>query len=200
MAIVKSISYDMRGAEIIDLKRQLNSHSPTRLPRLNLKNDWFGPITQSRVLEFQHYEGLGKDGIVGKNTFRKLGRRPKKAMAPTGRCIVVNLIDNNLLVYGNGKKVMTISPIRGGTPTHPTRRGVFVMTSRRLRNHTSSIYPIPAGNMDYSLFFDGGRAIHQGPPLEASHGCIHVGPPQAEQLFNWAAKTNILVIVAKLTR
>ena len=200
MATVKNLLYDSTGPDVVELKRQLNRHNPTRLPRLNLKNNWFGPVTHARVLEFQYYQGLVKDGIAGKNTFGRLRRHPRKALRPKGRCIVVNLIGNELYAYNNGVRVMRIRPIRGGTPGHPTRRGVFRMSQRRLRNHTSSLYPIPEGNMDFSLFFDGARAIHQGPPMEPSHGCVHVGPPYAERLFNWAGRTNILVIVAKLSR
>jgi lipoprotein-anchoring transpeptidase ErfK/SrfK len=37
--------------------------------------------------------------------------------------------------------------------------------------------------------------IHQGDPNTASHGCVHVAPPFAEQLFEWAGSTDIWVIV-----
>ena len=73
------------------------------------------------------------------------------------------------------------------------------MSSRRLRHHTSSTYPIPPGNMDFSLFYDGLRAIHQGPGDLPSEGCIHVNPPFAERLFDWAGDHDIIVIVVKLT-
>jgi hypothetical protein len=53
--------------------------------------------------------------------------------------------------------------------------------------------------MQFSLFYNGGQAIHLGPPEEPSHGCIHVGMPGAEQLFNWAGKHDVLVIILKLT-
>lgn len=193
--------YDMTGPEIIELKKLLNRHNPTRLPRLEEANNWFGPITMSRVLEFQFIKGLSKDGIAGKNTLKSLRKKSKaKPQAPSGKCIVVNLIDNELFAYESGSKTHTIKPIRGGSFDHPTRRGVFKMSSRRLKNHTSSLYPEPPGNMDFSLFFDGAIAIHQGPPTEESHGCVHVGPPYAERLFSWAGQSNILVIVAKLTK
>jgi len=49
--------------------------------------------------------------------------------------------------------------------------------------------------MDFSLFYHGGEAIHQGDPGVKSHGCIHVPSPFAEQLFDWAGNTDISVIV-----
>jgi hypothetical protein len=45
------------------------------------------------------------------------------------------------------------------------------------------------------LFYHEGEALHQGDPNVQSHGCIHVPTPYAEQLFNWAASTDIWVIV-----
>jgi lipoprotein-anchoring transpeptidase ErfK/SrfK len=53
--------------------------------------------------------------------------------------------------------------------------------------------------MDFSLFYDGLRAIHQGPGDLPSEGCIHVNPPFAERLFDWAGDHDIIVIVVKLT-
>jgi len=51
--------------------------------------------------------------------------------------------------------------------------------------------------MDFSLFYYNAEAIHQGPGSLASHGCIHVSPPHAEQLFNWAGSHDVLVVVVK---
>jgi lipoprotein-anchoring transpeptidase ErfK/SrfK len=49
--------------------------------------------------------------------------------------------------------------------------------------------------MDFSLFYHGGEALHQGDAHIQSHGCIHVPAPFAEQLFDWAGSTDIVVIV-----
>jgi hypothetical protein len=63
--------------------------------------------------------------------------------------------------------------------------------------------------MDFSLFFHGPEAIHQGPPTVPSHGCIHVLPLEAERLFNWVhapagffppQTVDVLVFVLKKTR
>jgi lipoprotein-anchoring transpeptidase ErfK/SrfK len=51
--------------------------------------------------------------------------------------------------------------------------------------------------MNFSLFYHGTEAIHQGPGRLESHGCIHVSPPSAETLFNWAGSHDVLVIVVK---
>jgi len=187
------------GTGVQELKRQLNRHNPTRLPRLKESFDVFDTLTQARVMEFQYRKKIGVDGIAGKKTFAKLSAKSTPS-SPTGRCIVVSLIENNLIAFIDGLIARRVFRISGGSASHPTRRGVFPMSNRRLKNHTSSKYPIPPGNMDFSLFFDGAIALHQGPPSEPSHGCIHVGKPHAESLFKWAGKTNVLVIVAKLTK
>jgi hypothetical protein len=156
----------------------------------------------ARVMEFQYQQGLATDGAVGLDTLRALQGTPTScinAAVPQGRCILVDLIDHRLFAFLNGTAQLKISPIRGGRVGHPSHRGVFQMSSRRLRHHTSTEYPFPPGNMDFALFYNGSEAIHQGPPTVPSHGCIHVGPPSAENLFNWAGQYDIIVIVVKLT-
>jgi hypothetical protein len=41
---------------------------------------------------------------------------------------------------------------------------------------------------------------HQMGTSTASHGCIHVKPSEAAQLFYWAGQVDLMVIVMKLTR
>lgn len=189
---------DARGPAVEDLQRRLNQRSPTRLPRLTVSGR-FDIATKARVMEFQFYAGLKPDGAVGAKTQAALGTKPTKLpSAPGGRCIVVDLINNVLQVFESGMQVRSISPIHGGEGAHPSTRGVFwIDPKRRFRQHTSSSYPIPPGNMNFSLFYNGPEAIHQGPGRIASKGCIHVSPPDAESLFNWVGATEVLVIVVK---
>ena len=194
-----NLTWGMQGAEVLELKRSINQHNPTRLPRLRENFDFFDTLAQARVMEFQYRKRIGVDGIVGKKTLHRLNKR-STPNAPAGRCIVVSLIENNLIAFSGGEVAQRVYRISGGTKSHPTRRGVFPMSNRRLKNHTSSKYPIPPGNMDFSLFFDRAIALHQGPPAEQSHGCIHIGKPYAGKLFRWAGKRDVLVIVAKLTK
>jgi len=194
------LRYGMDSRDVEDLQRRLNCFNPTRLPRLNPDRK-YGVLTMARVMEFQFQQGLGVDGIAGPNTLGRLSGGPSNCPVPVpaqGRCIVVDLINGKLIAFKNGTAELRISPIAGGSASDPSDRGVFPMSSRRLRHHTSSQFPIPPGNMDFSLFYNGGEAIHQGPPTVPSHGCIHVGPPFAQQVFNWAGQFDVLVIVVKL--
>lgn len=188
----------MIGEEVKGLQKQLNEVSTTRLPRLAL-DTMFDPITMARVMEFQHQMGVSTDGVVGPITGRKLRNHRGRPSAPLGRVVVVDLINDRLRAFENGAQKFDFRPIKGGSLTDPSTRGVFKVY-RRLRNHTSSQYPIPPGNMDFSLFYHRGEALHQGPPTEPSHGCIHVKPSEAAQLFYWAGQVDLMVIVMKLTR
>ncbi len=60
----------------------------------------------------------------------------------------------------------------------------------------STKYPEPSGinNMDYSLFFKGGFALHQGNPRASSHGCVHVAPGMAQQLYTDARHGTTVII------
>ena len=86
-------------------------------------------------------------------TCRTPSKKPgKTSPPPLGRCIVVDLINEHLMVYENGRMAFGVRPVKGGAPTDPSTRGVF-MVYKRLRHHTSSKYPYPPGNMDFALFF-----------------------------------------------
>jgi hypothetical protein len=188
---------DSKGSAVQAMKQRLNCANPTRLPRL-AENDRFDVLTKARAMEFQFNVGLKADGIVGPKTSGRLARvNCAAAAAPSGRCILADLVHNTLIAYNGGVEELRTSPVHGGSPSDPSTQGVFPLTSRRLRNHTSSKYPIPPGNMNFSMFFHDAEAIHQGPGSLESHGCIHVSPPYAEQLFNWAGSFDVLVIVVK---
>lgn len=190
------LSLKSTGSAVMELRKHLNGISPTRLPLLTA-DATFDLETKIRVMEFQWQHRLKADGIVDKITARHLSKTASTYPIPThpsGHCIVVDLVHWILHAYRDGVENVTASPIHGGPSTHA---GVFQMSSRRLRNHTSTTYPIPPGNMNFSLFFDGVKAIHQGPGSLGSHGCIHVSPPYAERVFDWSGKHNVIVIVVK---
>ncbi len=188
------------GPEVTQLQQSLNATGPTRLPQLPVDGN-FGALTLARVLEFQENAGLSVDGAVGPITLGKLaasagaGNDP----APRGRSILADLVDRQLTAYQDGAAAFHTSPIAGGRPGFPSTQGVFRMSSRRLRRHSSSEFPSPSGkdNMDFAMFYHGGEAIHEGNPNTPSHGCIHVGAPDAERLFAWVGDTDVVVIVAK---
>jgi peptidoglycan hydrolase-like protein with peptidoglycan-binding domain len=104
--------------------------------------------------------------------------------------LTVDVLD----AYDHGNLALKISPISSGRPGFRSTPGMFQMTTRRLRRHSSSEFP-GKDNMDFALFYHEGEALHQGNPSIQSHGCIHVPAPHAEQLFDWAGSTDIWVII-----
>ncbi len=113
------------------------------------------------------------------------------------RTITVDLAGRMLRAYEDGKLFMQ-TPISGGRPKHPTSVGTFsIYPHRRYLHHKSSVYPPPHGGapMNYSLFFHGGEAIHEGNPHLSSHGCIHVGHGAAAKLFHWVGNHPVIVTI-----
>jgi len=141
----------------------------------------------ARVLEFQHEKRIGVDGDCGPTTHRTLDGSPcpKIVAKPHGKCILVDLVGNRIHAFEDGAEKMNISPVRGGSKEDPSHKGVFRVFKWR-RHHTSSKFPEPPDNMEFALFYNGGEAIHSGPPDEDSHGCIHVDDPDVGKLFFWA--------------
>ncbi len=75
--------------------------------------------------------------------------------------------------------------ISSGASKYRTPSGTYNVYYKK-RHHMSTKYPEASGinNMDYSLFFLNGFALHQGNPRQKSHGCVHVAPGIAQRLFN----------------
>ena len=200
--MARMLTLNTKGPDVADLQSRLNCRSPTRLPRLSEDKD-YGVRTMARVMEFQFRQGLSVDGAVGPKTAAVVSAGPATCTQPTppkGRCILVDLINRRLLAFDDGAERLRVTPIMGGDVADPSTRGVFQMSSRRLRHHTSGKFPFPPDNMQFALFYNLGEAIHLGPPNEPSHGCIHVGSPHAEHVFSFAGLHDVLVIVVKRTR
>lgn len=194
---MQNLKYGDSGPAVEQIQTALNLAAPTRLPRLPVNGE-FDALTAGRVTEFQSMNDLTMDGVVGPQTTAKLPQAgPGKndpPNLPQGRSILVDLFNRKLTAYDHGALALNISPIAGGRPGYRSTNGMFEMTQRRLRRHSSSEFP-GKDNMDFALFYHEGEALHQGNPDVESHGCIHVPAPYAEQLFDWAGSTDIWVIV-----
>jgi lipoprotein-anchoring transpeptidase ErfK/SrfK len=116
-----------------------------------------------------------------------------------GKVIIINQANQTGAAYENGRLIMSF-PVLSGDDETPTRNGTYNI-ERKVRNYFSRRYRVP---MPYSLFFDGGRAIHEGwVPRKlkdrkekwATHGCVHVEMPIAKKLFQWAEEKKTKVII-----
>ena len=97
-----------------------------------------------------------------------------------------------------GNTVVWSHNVAAGRPnSHRTPSGIFKVWHRK-RKHMSTKYPDPSGinNMNYSMFFHGGMALHQGNPWGLSHGCVHLRKTDAKRVFN-TTKMGTPVIVTR---
>jgi lipoprotein-anchoring transpeptidase ErfK/SrfK len=102
--------------------------------------------------------------------------------------------------YENGEQLWEF-PVLTGDDEFTTDPGLYLIRLK-VRDYYSRRYNTP---MPYSMFFDlrHRKAIHEGgvPPLPekrelATHGCIHVEPPDIEWLYDWAEEGATAVVIS----
>ncbi len=100
--------------------------------------------------------------------------------------------------YKAGNTAIWSNPIAAGKPPKFTTPSGIYKVYHKKRKHMSTKYPEPSGinNMNYSMFFKGGYAIHQGNPYGLSHGCIHLSKKDAKRVFE-TSKHGITVIITR---
>jgi len=83
--------------------------------------------------------------------------------------------------------VVYAGTISSGAHGFRTPEGIFNVY-RKHKKYMSKKHPDPSGrnNMNYSMFFTGGFALHQGNPNYMSHGCIHLSSWDARTVFKYA--------------
>lgn len=103
---------------------------------------------------------------------------------------VLYAVDKDGTVWLNGN-------ISSGAKGYKTPEGKFKIYYKK-RFNMSTKYPDERGinNMDYSMFFHQGFAIHLGNPRALSHGCIHLGRHEVDSLFKWA-RNGVSVLVTR---
>ena len=87
--------------------------------------------------------------------------------------------------YKAGNTIVWSAPIASGRPgQYDTPSGIFKIYHKK-RKWMSTKYPDESGrnNMNYSMFFKGGFALHQGNPRGLSHGCVHLSRKDAKMIF-----------------
>lgn len=109
------------------------------------------------------------------------------------RTIFVDLAKFRIEISEYDAVVRTITNFSVGRQGHrtPMFDNGSISPSKRHRDYVSHSYPKPNGGakMPFALFFtqDLACAFHQGSAAVPSHGCIHLEPPDARWLFDWAA-------------
>lgn len=129
---------------------------------------------------------------------KKLIAQKKDALQKSKeRWIEVILSEQRLVAWEGDKQVYAIKVSTGKRST-PTLTGLFaVKTKHRLTRMRGEDYDVP--NVPYTMFYDGGYAIHGaywhnrfGTPV--SHGCTNLAVNHAKWLFNWADVGTAIVV------
>jgi len=160
----------------------------------------YGDATTEAVRGFQAKRGFRATGVLDERTWKRLvqmtrpptaeeleGRVPpipsSNTNAPgpldprcaTGRVLCIDKSSRTLRLVVDGQVEVTLDTRFGASAT-PTREGVFTVY-RKDREHTSTLYD---SSMPFSMFFDGGQAVHYSSDFAArgysgaSHGCVNI--------------------------
>jgi len=148
---------------------------------LNKSTGVFDAKTVTAVRSFRDKWGFYGAPIVTAAVFKRLdvlthnhGHLPKACLTPK-RVICVDMTQRVLRLVQLRKTVLT-TDARFGTSQNPTVKGVFHVYRKDVR-HVSSVYKTP---MPYSMFFNGGSAVHFSRYFladgyyGASHGCVNI--------------------------
>jgi lipoprotein-anchoring transpeptidase ErfK/SrfK len=115
------------------------------------------------------------------------------------KVIWVNQLRQVGVAYEGGNKLREF-PVMTGDDETTTDPGIYIVKAKDEYYHSKK-YDTP---MPYSIFFDlkQRKAIHEGevPPFEerkdwATHGCIHVEPPDIEWLYDWVEEGKTVVVI-----
>jgi Putative peptidoglycan binding domain len=155
-------TYGAFGPDVRAIQDRLDAASGTRRPRLR-GDSQFGPLTMGRVMEFQFQEGLNPDGDVGPATASRLAEGSGNNDLPSGRCILVDLVNDRLRAFDNGLTKLDFRTIKGGARSDPSTRGVFKVF-KRLRHHTSSKSPFRRETWIFLSFTTARRPSIKVPP------------------------------------
>jgi peptidoglycan hydrolase-like protein with peptidoglycan-binding domain len=147
--------------------------------------------TSQAVMAFQSWEGLQRDGIVGKQTAHKLevAQPPTATSQGSGRWVEIHRAQSTLLLVQDGVVVQAVHCSTGRTmdaPPYDTPAGSYRVFAKMVKSW-SVPYKVW---MPYAAYFDGGIAIHgldYVPAYPASHGCVRVSMPEAPTVYTFVS-------------
>lgn len=155
----------------------------------------FDARTFHAVMAAQKWHGLQRDGIAGPRTQSALRRaqRPRAGAAADARRIDVIYSRQVALLISGGRVQRTVS-VSTGADGYRTPPGNYRIFRKELRSwsHPYEVW------LPYASYFNGGVAFHEWasvPPYPASHGCVRIPSPFAEEVYRFATRgTRVRVI------
>jgi hypothetical protein len=146
-----------------------------------------GPQTQTAVLAFQKWEGLGRDGVLGTKTKAALATAQHPApltQGPSGKRAEV-LLDRQVALAIENNKVVRVIPVSTGKPSTPTPPGDFKVYAKIPKWWSTPFREW----LLWAVPFNGGIAFHEFadvPPYAASHGCAREFETTARWLYDFS--------------
>jgi peptidoglycan hydrolase-like protein with peptidoglycan-binding domain len=180
--IKETLQLDQCDKQVKHLEKLLRQLKYLRDPA----NKCFNEETYLAVVAFQKWEGLSRDGIVGKETIRAIRKGPNEPSVASGgapRRADVYLDQQVIQVIAKGK-LRQVIPISSGAAGYSTPTGVFNIY-RKEEMSWSNPYSVW---MPWASYFTGGIAFHEAdsvPVYPASHGCLRVPGIYARELYQF---------------
>ena len=154
----------------------------------------FDSATTSAVLAFQKVNGLGRDGVVGKNTWKALRAEPKRPAAKSrdkGFHIETDLTKQvtYLVTDGRIEGMINISSASGAVyeVEGDVRRAITPTGTFKIRRKIPAWRKSKLGLLYRPAYFTGGYAYHGAysvPGWPASHGCIRMAISTMDRMYD----------------
>jgi len=164
---------------------------------------YYGPATKAAVIKLQRDKGLNQTGFIGPKTWAALttaattaSKVPSKCLTTRKTICVVKGSDSQATLYAiQNKKVVKSFPARTGDArgkAYATGVGSYSVGRKYVHYYSKSFNNAP---MPYSLFFNGGQAIHYSDDfakhgyggLGSSAGCVNLNSmTDAKWLYDWS--------------
>ncbi len=151
-------------------------------------------ITKAAIMNFENQNGLGVDGLAGKEVWTALlaDLASGKVNANSYNYVFVSKqLPENLTVYVNGSPQLANTPVNTGAPGADTADGTYPVfehvTSSRMvgTNPDGSHYDDP--NVPWASYFNGGDALHgfvrASYGFPQSNGCVEMAVANAAQVW-----------------
>jgi len=147
-----------------------------------------GPQTQTAVLAFQKWEGLGRDGVLGSQTLAALANAQHPSpitQGPPGKRAEV-LLDRQVALAIDDNKVVRVIPVSTGKPSTPTPPGNFKVYAKIPKWWSTPFREW----LLWAAPFNAGVAFHEFaevPTYPASHGCVREMETTAKWMYDFSA-------------
>jgi lipoprotein-anchoring transpeptidase ErfK/SrfK len=175
-----------RGADVAALTQRLAALG--YLPA-GTRSATFTEATAHAVTAFQKWEGIGRDGRVGPQTYAALRTAVRPEPTTSGRAgkRIEVLLDRQVALLIRDNRVRRVIAVSTGAPGYDTPPGSYRVFRKEVRSWS---YPYSVW-LPYASYFHRGIAFHgyaSVPTYAASHGCVRVPFAFMREVYRFAGK------------